>query len=326
MTTPVKVAISGAAGRVAYPLMFRIAGGDLLGQGVPVELRLLDLTPNLGELEGRVMELHDSAFGDLADAEIGDDAKTVFDGADVVLLVGGKPRGKGQSRSDLARDNGAIFAAQAAALNDVAAADVKVLVTGNPSNTNCAIAAAHAPDIPRQRFSALMRLDHDRARHRLAKHLHVNVRDVTHVSVWGNHSPTMYADVFHAQVKGESAWPLIDDMDWLTGHYIPGVANRGAEIIRKRGASSVASAANATLDAMRDWLRGTDWTSMAVASDDSYGVPPGLYCSMPVTVDTSGQYHIVQGIDHGQFCLDRIRASVEELIAEREQAHRLGLL
>ena len=325
---PVKIAITGAAGRVAYDLLFQIASGNMLGPNTPVELRLLDLPATMTELEGRAMELHDCAFKTLAHVETGSDPKAMFDGANFALLVAGRPRKAGQDRSDLLRDNGALFKSQGEALNEVAADDVKVLVTGNPANTNCAIASAHAPDIPKEHFSALTRLDHDRARHRLGKKLKVNVASVTHMSIWGNHSSTMFPDVFHAEVDGREAWPQIDDMDWLVNKYIPDVSNRGATIISKRGSSSAASAANATLAAMRDWSCGTDgeWVSMAVATDGSYNVPEGLYCSFPVTVDNGGDYHIVQGLTHSDFALARIRMSVNELVSEHEAIKALGLI
>jgi len=328
-TAPVTVAITGAAGRVGYDLLFRLAGGGLFGANTPVNLRLLDVPARLAELEGRAMELHDCAFDTLADVEIGTDARTMFDGADFALLVAGKPRKAGQARSDLLTANGAVFAAHGRALGEVAASGIKVLVAGNPANTNCVIAAAHAPDIPRERFSALTRLDHDRARHRLAKKLNVRVGAISRMSIWGNHSSTLYADLFHARVDGQPVWDRIDDMDWLINRYLPQVAERGAAIIAKRGASSAGSAGNATLAAMRDWCRGTpgdDWVSMAVASDGSYGVPDRLYCSFPVTVDPSGTYHIVTGLEHNAFARARIAMSVDELQSEYEAITALGLL
>jgi malate dehydrogenase len=326
--TPVKVAITGAAGRVGYDLLFRIAGGGMLGPDTPVQLRLLDLPKAMTELEGRAMELHDCAFETLDHVEIGSDPKQMFDGVDFALLVAGKPRKAGQNRSDLLRENGALFGSQGKVLNEVAADDVKILVTGNPANTNCAIASANAPDIPRDRFTALTRLDHDRARHRLAKKLDVNVSSITRMSIWGNHSSTLFPDVFHAEVDGANAWAQIDNMDWLINKYIPDVANRGATIISKRGASSAASAANATLAAMRDWSCGTggQWVSMAVASDGSYGVPEQLYCSFPVTVDHTGTYHIVEGLTHNDFARARIDMSINELLSEYEAIKALGLI
>ncbi|MCL1842038.1 MAG: malate dehydrogenase [Propionibacteriaceae bacterium] len=325
---PVKIAITGAAGRVAYDLLFQIASGAMLGPNTLVELRLLDLPATMTELEGRAMELHDCAFKTLDHVETGSDAKTMFDGVNFALLVAGKPRKAGMDRSDLLRDNGALFKLQGEALNDVAADDVKVLVTGNPANTNCAIASAHAPDIPKEQFSALTRLDHDRAIHRLGKKLNVNVSSVTHMSIWGNHSSTMFPDIFHAEVDGENAWEQIDDMDWLVNKYLPDVANRGSTIISKRGSSSAASAANATLSAMRDWSCGTsgEWVSMSVATDGSYGVPEGLYCSFPVTVDANGNYHVVEGIKHNEFAQARISMSVQELVSEHEAIKSLGLI
>ncbi|MCL2315567.1 MAG: malate dehydrogenase [Actinomycetia bacterium] len=327
-TTPVKVAVTGAAGRVGYDLLFRIAGGGMLGQNTPVELRLIDLPGMMGELEGRAMELHDCAFETLDHVEIGSDERTMFDGIDFALLVAGKPRKAGQDRADLLKANGELFAKQGRALNEVADRDVKVLVTGNPANTNCLIAAASAPDIPRHQFSGLTRLDHDRARHRLGKKLDVNVAQVKKMSIWGNHSSTMFPDVFHAEVDGRNAWEQIDDMEWLINKYIPTVANRGADIISKRGASSAASAANATLAAMRDWSMGTpegDWVSMAVPSEGAYGVPDYLFCSFPVTVDADG-YHVVTGLHHSDFAHARIHMSVQELISEYQAVKSLGMI
>jgi len=329
MTHPTIVAIAGAAGKVGYNLAFRVAQGDMLGPDAPVELRLLDLPDTLGELEGRAMELHDCAFPTLAHVEIGADPRTMFNGVTIALLVAGKPRKPGASRSDLIGTNGALFAEHGRSLGEVAASDVKVLVTGNPANTNCAIAASHAPDIPRTRFAALTRLDHDRAKHRLAKKLKVGVAAVTHMSVWGNHSSTLYPDVFHALVDGRSAWDRIGDLDWLVNKYIPAVAERGATIIAKRGTSSVASAANATVAAMHDWCLGTppgDWVSMGVASEGAYGVPDHLCSSFPVTVDATGEYHIVTGLEHNDFAQARIHMSVAEMAAEYAAVAAMGLL
>ena len=327
-TTPVKVAITGAAGKVAYDLVFRIASGVMLGENVPVELRLIDIPGTLEELEGRAMEIHDCAYPTLHHVEIGSDARRMFEGVSFALLVGGTPRGPGMERSDLLRENGKIFIEQGEALNAVAADDVKVLVTGNPANTNCLIAMSHAPDIPRSRFSALTRLDHDRARHRLGKKLGVNVDAVKKMSIWGNHSATQYPDVFHAEVNGTPAFDLINDMEWLANDFIPSVANRGAAVIAARGSSSAASAANATMQAMNDWYDGTpenDWVSMAVASNGEYGVPEGLISSFPVTI-SGGEYSIVQGLEHNDFAKERIQRTVNELIDEREQVRALGLI
>ena len=329
MTAPVIVAITGAAGKVGYDLAFRVAQGDLLGPDTPVELRLLDIPDTLDELEGRAMEVHDCAFPTLAHIEIGADPRAMFERANIALLVAGKPRKPGSSRADLIGTNGALFAEHGRALGEVAAPDIRALVTGNPANTNCAIAASHAPDIPRTRFAALTRLDHDRAKHRLAKRLKVGVAAVTQMSVWGNHSSTLYPDVFHALVDGESAWDRIDDMDWLVNKYIPAVAERGATIIAKRGTSSVASASNATVAAMHDWCLGTrtgDWVSLGVASDGAYGVPDHLYSSFPVTIDATGEYTIVTGLQHNDFAQARIHMSVSEMASEYAAVAAMGLL
>ncbi|MDR2620068.1 MAG: malate dehydrogenase [Propionibacteriaceae bacterium] len=327
MNKPVVVAVTGAAGRVAYDLLFRLAGGAMLGANQPVELRLLDVAEAQEELEGRAMELHDCAFETLSHVAIGTDERKMFDGADFALLIAGKPRGAGMSRGDLLAANGALFAEQGAALNDVAGAGIKVVVTGNPANTNCAIAMKHAPDIPAERWCALTRLDHDRAKHRLGKKLGVNVADVKKMGIWGNHSSTMFPDVFHTEVAGRNAWERINDWNWLETEFLPSVTERGAEIIKARGASSAASAANATLSCVRDWVRGTDdWVSMAVPSDGSYGVPAGLVCSFPVTVTTDGHYHIVQSIEHSEFAWERIRKSIAELQHEYEAVKALGFV
>jgi malate dehydrogenase len=274
------------------------------------------------------MELDDCAFGPLVNIEIGSDPKKMFDGVHYALLVGSMPRKDGMDRSDLLKLNGAIFSEQGAALNEVAADDVKVLVTGNPANTNCSIAIAHAKDIPAKQFSALTRLDHDRAKHQLAAKLGVTNGEVKKMSVWGNHSNTMYADVFDTEVDGKPAWDRINDMNWLENEFIPTVAGRGGAIIKASGASSAASAANATWTAMRDWVKGTpegDWVSMGVPSDGSYGVPEGLVCSYPVTVDAAGEVHIVQGIELNEFSKARIQKSVDELKSEHETAISLGV-
>lgn len=326
---PVIVAITGAAGRVSYDLLFNIANGEMLGPDQPVALHLLDLPERMGDLEGRAMELHDCAFKTLAHVEIGDDPRKVFAGANFALLVGGKPRGPGEDRAALLKANGVIFSEHGRALNEVAADDVRILVTGNPANTNCAVARANAPDIADHQFSALTRLDHNRAKHRLGKRLGVNVSAVTRMGIWGNHSNTQFPDIFHAEVNGRNAWEQVNDMDWLINEFIPQVATRGAAVIKAAGASSAASAANATLEAMHDWCLGTpadDWVSMAVPSDGSYGVPEGLICSYPVTVSPEGRYHIVQGLEHNDFAWQRIRASVAELQSEFDECRQLGLL
>lgn len=326
--TPIKVAVTGAAGNIGYSLLFRIAGGALFGPDQPVELRLLEVTPALKALEGVVMELDDSAFTTLAGVEIGDDPNVIFDGVNQALLVGAKPRGKGMERGDLLKDNGGIFGPQGRALNDVAADDIRVTVTGNPANTNALIAMSNAPDIPRERFSALTRLDHNRAIAQLAAKTGAPVSDITHMTIWGNHSATQYPDLFHAEVAGRNAAELIDDEEWIADTYIPTVAKRGAAIIEARGASSAASAAAATIDHVHDWHAGTpegDWVSMSVVSDGSYGVPAGLISSFPVTT-SGGDWTIVPDLDINDFSRARIDASVAELEEERDTVKQLGLI
>ncbi|WP_435199880.1 malate dehydrogenase [Janibacter sp. GS2] len=327
-TTPVKVAVTGAAGQIGYSLLFRIASGSLFGPNTPVELRLLEITPALKALEGVVMELDDCAFPTLAGVEIGDDPEKVFDGVNHALLVGARPRGPGMERGDLLEANGGIFAPQGAALNKVAADDVHVTITGNPANTNALIAMNNAPDIPNEQFSALTRLDHNRAISQLSSKLDVPVTDITKMTIWGNHSATQYPDLFHAQVAGRNAAEAVGDQDWLENTFIPTVAKRGAAIIEARGASSAASAASATVDHARDWAHGTadgDWTSMSVVSDGSYGVPEGLISSFPVTVK-DGAWTIVQGLEIDEFSRGRIDATVAELAEEREAVTKLGLI
>ena len=327
-TTPVKVAVTGAAGQIGYSLLFRIASGSLFGPDTPVELRLLEITPALKALEGVVMELDDCAFPTLAGVEIGDDPRTVFDGVNHALLVGARPRGPGMERGDLLEANGGIFAPQGKALNEVAADDIRVTVTGNPANTNALIAMSNAPDIPRERFSALTRLDHNRAISQLSAKTGVPVTEIRRMTIWGNHSATQYPDIFHAEVSGRNAAEVVDDEAWLADTFIPTVAKRGAAIIEARGASSAASAASATVDHARDWTLGTpegDWVSMAVCSDGSYGVPEGLISSFPVTT-SGGDWSIVEGLDINEFSRGRIDASVAELAEEREAVTGLGLI
>ncbi|HHU09755.1 MAG TPA: malate dehydrogenase [Intrasporangiaceae bacterium] len=327
-TTPVKVAVTGAAGQIGYSLLFRIASGSLFGPDTPVELRLLEITPALKALEGVVMELDDCAFPTLAKVEIGDDPNVVFDGVNHALLVGARPRGPGMERGDLLEANGGIFAPQGKALNDVAADDIRITVTGNPANTNALIAMSNAPDIPRERFSALTRLDHNRAISQLAAKTGAAVTDITRMTIWGNHSATQYPDIFHAQIGGRNAAEVVDDQAWLADTFIPTVARRGAAIIEARGASSAASAASATVDHARDWALGTkdgDWVSMAVCSDGSYGVPEGLISSFPVTT-SGGDWTIVEGLDINDFSRERIDASVAELVEERDAVKGLGLI
>ncbi|MFW5469293.1 malate dehydrogenase [Knoellia sp. CPCC 206435] len=327
-STPVKVAVTGAAGQIGYSLLFRIASGALLGPDTPVELRLLEITPALKSLEGVVMELDDCAFPTLAKVEIGDDAEKVFDGVNHALLVGARPRGPGMERGDLLEANGGIFAPQGKALNKVAADDVRITVTGNPANTNALIAMSNAPDIPTSQFSALTRLDHNRAISQLAAKLGVPVTEIRKITIWGNHSATQYPDLFHAEVGGRNAAEAVGDQEWLANTFIPTVAKRGAAIIEARGASSAASAASATIDHARTWVEGTaegDWVSMAVRSDGSYGVEEGLISSFPVTV-SSGQWSIVQGLDIDEFSRGKIDASVAELAEERDAVKGLGLI
>ena len=327
-SSPVKVAVTGAAGQIGYSLLFRIASGALLGPDTPVELRLLEITPALKTLEGVVMELDDCAFPLLTKVEIGDDPGTVFEGINLALLVGARPRTKGMERGDLLAANGAIFTGQGKAINDHAADDVKVLVTGNPANTNALIAMSNAPDVPRERFTALTRLDHNRAIAQLAAKTGSPVTDVTRMSIWGNHSATQYPDIFHAQVRGQNAAELVADQQWLENDFIPTVQKRGAAIIEARGSSSAASAANATINHARDWVLGTpegDWVSMAVPSDGSYDVPEGLISSFPVTV-SGGAYSIVQGLEIDAFSRARIDASTAELAQERDAVRELGLI
>jgi malate dehydrogenase len=328
VTTPVKVAVTGAAGQIGYSLLFRIASGALFGPDTPVQLRLLEITPALKALEGVVMELDDCAFTTLDSVEIGDDASTIFDGANLALLVGARPRSKGMERGDLLEANGAIFTAQGKALNEVAAADIRIGVTGNPANTNALIAMSNAPDIPHERFSALTRLDHNRAISQLAAKTGAKVAGITQMTIWGNHSATQYPDIFHAEIAGQNAAEAVNDHGWIENTFIPTVAQRGAAIIEARGASSAASAASATIDAARDWLTGSaagDWVSMAVASDGSYGVPEGIISSFPVTT-TNGDWEIVQGLDIDDFSRSRIDASVAELVEERDAVTELGLI
>ncbi|GAB3992245.1 malate dehydrogenase [Nocardioides marmoraquaticus] len=325
-STPLKVAVTGAAGQIGYSLLFRLASGALGDR--PVELRLLEITPALKALEGVVMELDDCAFPTLAGVEIGDDAEKVFDGVNLALLVGAKPRGPGMERGDLLEANGAIFTAQGKALNKVAADDVRIGVTGNPANTNALIALSNAPDIPASRFSALTRLDHNRAISQLAAKTGAPVTDITKMTIWGNHSATQYPDLFHAEVGGRNAAEVVGDQAWLENDFIPTVAKRGAAIIEARGSSSAASAASATIDAARDWLHGSaegDWVSMAVRSDGSYGVPEGLVSSFPVTT-RDGDWEIVQGLEIDDFSRSRIDASTAELAEERDAVQGLGLI
>ena len=326
-SAPLKVAVTGAAGQIGYSLLFRLASGALAGDR-PVELRLLEIEPALKSLEGVVMELDDCAFPTLAGIETGSDPEKIFDGVNLALLVGARPRGPGMERGDLLAANGAIFTAQGKALNAVAADDVRIGVTGNPANTNALIAMKNAPDIPQERFSALTRLDHNRAISQLARRTGAKVTDIDHMTIWGNHSATQYPDLFNARVGGRNAAEVVGDQDWLENDFIPTVAKRGAAIIEARGSSSAASAASATIDAAHDWLFGTpadDWVSMAVVSHGEYGVPEGLISSFPVTAQ-DGDWKVVEGLEVNDFSRARIEASVAELEDERRAVTELGLI
>ncbi len=327
MTPPVRVTVTGAAGQIGYSIVFRIASGQLFGPEQPVDLRLLEIPQAMGALEGVAMELVDCAFPLLAGLDLHDRPADAFDATNVALLVGSRPRTKGMERAELLSANGEIFTVQGKALNDVAAPDIKVLVVGNPANTNCLIAMNNAPDIPDERFTSMMRLDHNRAIAQLAAKLAAPVTDVTSMGVWGNHSPTMYPDLFHAHVGGRVAAGAVDDQAWIEDDFLPNVGKRGAAIIEARGASSAASAASAAIDHMHDWVAGTDggWVSMGVPSDASYGVPEGLISGFPCTCE-DGRYTIVQGLDLDAFSRAKIDASVEELVGERDTVSSLGLI
>ncbi|MCK8677193.1 malate dehydrogenase [Streptomyces lichenis] len=326
--TPVNVTVTGAAGQIGYALLFRIASGHLLGADVPVKLRLLEIPQGLKAAEGTAMELDDCAFPLLRGIEITDDPNVGFDGANVALLVGARPRTKGMERGDLLEANGGIFKPQGKAINDHAADDIRVLVVGNPANTNALIAQAAAPDVPAERFTAMTRLDHNRAISQLAAKTGAAVSDIKRLTIWGNHSATQYPDIFHAEIAGKNAAETVNDEAWLADTFIPTVAKRGAAIIEARGASSAASAANAAIDHVYSWVNGTpagDWTSMGIPSDGSYGVPEGLISSFPVTCK-DGKYEIVQGLDINEFSRTRIDASVQELAEERDAVRGLGLI
>ncbi|WUI00498.1 malate dehydrogenase [Spirillospora sp. NBC_00431] len=326
--TPVTVTVTGAAGQIGYALLFRIASGQLLGADVPVRLRLLEIPQAVKAAEGTAMELDDCAFPLLSGIDIFDDATAAFQGANVALLVGARPRTKGMERGDLLEANGGIFKPQGEAINAGAADDVKVLVVGNPANTNALIAQQHAPDVPADRFTAMTRLDHNRALAQLSKKAGVSVADIRRMTIWGNHSATQYPDIFHAEVAGKNAAETVNDQGWLENDFIPTVAKRGAAIIEARGASSAASAAAAAIDHVHTWVNGTadgDWTSMAVVSDGSYGVPEGLISSFPVTTK-DGKWEIVQGLDLNDFSRTRIDASAAELSEERAAVRELGLI
>jgi malate dehydrogenase len=326
--TPVNVTVTGAAGQIGYALLFRIASGQLLGPDVPVALRLLEIEPALAAAAGTAMELDDCAFPLLTGIEVTADAKAAFDGVNVALLVGARPRTAGMERGDLLEANGGIFKPQGEAINAGAADDVRILVVGNPANTNALIAQSHAPDVPPERFTAMMRLDHNRALSQLSKKTGAPLSDIRRLTIWGNHSATQYPDIFHAEVAGKKAAEVVNDQQWLENDFIPTVAKRGAAIIEARGASSAASAANAAIDHVYDWVNGTtpgDWTSAAMVSDGSYGVPEGLISSFPV-VSEGGRWEIVYDLEINDFSRSRIDASVRELREEREAVQVLGLV
>jgi malate dehydrogenase len=320
-----KVTVTGAAGQIGYALLFRLASGQMLGPDERIELRMLEITAAVRAAEGTALELMDCAFPLLASIDIYDDPERAFDGVEFALLVGARPRTKGMERSDLLEANGAIFTEQGRVLNAVAADGVRILVVGNPANTNCLIAMNSAPDIPRERFTAMTRLDENRAVAQLAEKLSVGVADIQDLVVWGNHSPTMFPDLFNAKVRGERAVDRVD-RDWYENEYIPRVGKRGAEIIDARGASSAASAANAAIDHVRDWMLGADGLrSMAVPSDGSYGVEEGLISSFPVRPSV-GSYEIEQGLEIEDFARAKIDRSVDELREERDAVRELGLV
>ena len=326
--TPVQVTVTGAAGQIGYALLFRIAAGEMLGPDTRVHLNLLEIPDAVKAAEGTAMELDDCAFPLLAGIDIYDEPKAAFDGANFGLLVGARPRGPGMERSDLLEANGGIFKPQGEAINAGAADDVKVLVVGNPANTNALIAMSNAPDVPNERFTAMVRLDHNRAIAQLSKRLDATVPDVTNMTIWGNHSTTQYPDLVNAKVKGSSAWDAVADEAWIADEFIPTVAKRGAAIIDARGASSAASAANAAIDHVHDWVLGTpdgDWVSMGVPADGSYDVAEGIISGYPCTC-SGGEYSIVEGLEITDFSRERIDATAAELRSERDSVAELGLV
>jgi malate dehydrogenase len=327
VSNPVRVTVTGAAGQIGYSIVFRIASGQLLGPDQPVDLRLLEIPQAMGALEGVAMELIDCAFPLLTGLDLHDRPADAFDGTNIALLVGSRPRTKGMERAELLSANGEIFTVQGKALNAVAAPDVKVLVVGNPANTNCLIAMNNAPDIPDERFTAMLRLDHNRAIAQLAAKLEVPVTDISRMGVWGNHSPTMYPNLTTAEVGGKQATLVVDDQAWIEDEFLPNVGKRGAAIIEARGASSAASAANAAIDHIRDWVAGTDgqWVSMGVPSDGFYGIPEGLICGFPCTC-ADGKWSVVEGLEIDSFSREKIDASVAELVGERDAVQELGLI
>src|SRR3954452_2791471 len=326
--SPAKVAVTGAAAQIGYALLFRIASGAMLGPDQPVELRMLEIPQAVGALTGVGMELDDCAFPTLAGTVATDDPAVAFAGANICLLVGARPRTKGMDGGDLLEANGAIFTVQGRAINDHAADDVRVLVVGNPANTNCLIAQRNAPDLPAERFTAMMRLDHNRAKTQLARKAGGAVTSVRKMTIWGNHSATQYPDIFHAEIDGRPAGEVVADRAWLTDDFIPTVQKRGAAVIEARGASSAASAANAAIDHVRDWMAGTpgdDWVSMGIPSDGSYGVPEGLIAGLPVTT-SGGAFSVVQGLELDEFSRGRVDASIAELAEERDAVAGLKLI
>jgi malate dehydrogenase len=328
MAEPKTVTVTGAAGQIGYALLFRIASGQMLGPDQPVRLRLLEIPQAVKAAEGTAMELDDSAFPLLAGIDITDDPKQAFDGVNVALLVGARPRTKGMERADLLEANGGIFKPQGEAINAGAADDVKVLVVGNPANTNALIAMSAAPDVPRERFTAMTRLDHNRAIAQLASKTGAAVSDITNMTVWGNHSPSMFPDLFNAKIAGENAAEKVNDEAWYSDTYIPTVGKRGAAIIEARGASSAASAANAAIDHIHDWVLGTpegDWVSMAVPTTGAYGIEEGIISSFACTC-SGGEYTIVEGLEVNDFAQQRIDATVNELKEERAAVEKLNLV
>jgi malate dehydrogenase len=321
MTTPVRVAVTGAAGSICYSMLFRIASGQMLGPDQPVILQLIEIPPAKNALEGVVMEINDCAFDTLAGIEITDDPNKGFDGANIAMLVGGKPRGPGMVRADLVEANGPIFTGQGKAINDNAADDIRIVVVGNPCNTNCLIAHRNAPDIPKERWTAMTRLDQNRTKHQLAKKAGVHTSEISNVTIFGNHSNTMYPDFYNARIKGEPVTDVITDTDWLQGEFISTIQGRGKAIIEARGSSSAASAGNAAIEHVHDWFTETpegDWVNMAVVSDGSYGVTEGLVYSYPVRCDGNGNYEIVDGLEINDFARSKMEATEKQLLEERE--------
>ena len=330
MTSPdnaVNVTVTGAAGQIGYAILFRIASGQMLGPDTNVHLHLLEIPDAVKAAEGTAMELDDCAFPLLTGVEVYDDPVKAFDGCQVGLLIGARPRSKGMERADLLEANGGIFKPQGEAINQGAADDVRILVVGNPANTNCLIAASNAPDVPDERFTAMMRLDHNRAKAQLSKKTEAPVDEITSMGVWGNHSPTMYPDLVNAKVKGESAWDAVGDEKWIADEYIPTVGKRGAAIIEARGSSSAASAASAAIDHMHDWVLGSDGdtVSMAIPSKGGYDIEEGLICGFPCVCE-GGEYKVAEGLEIPDFSRERIDASVAELREERDSVSELGLL